>query len=60
MKKGKLKQFKAVLQVKPGSAYAHLNGQTFEVVEQCGRRTSVRVNHQTTDFYGEEVKVVYE
>lgn len=55
---------RARINVKAGSAYAHLNGKEFEVVEQylseyssCGTRTSVSINGQTTDFYGDEVTV---
>ncbi|MBV6442718.1 MAG: hypothetical protein EPGJADBJ_04439 [Saprospiraceae bacterium] len=48
---------RARLNTQPGCAYAHLNGKEFWVVEQVGNRTSVKINGQTTDFYGDEVTV---
>lgn len=46
---------KAKINVQPGSAYAHLNGQSFTVVNRCGTRTTVSINGVSTDFYGKEV-----
>lgn len=45
------------IDVKQGSAYAHINGLRFAVVEKHGNRISLKINGVTTDFYGCEVSV---
>jgi hypothetical protein len=46
------------LNVASGSVYAKRNGSVFEVVDRQGTRTTVSINGQSTDFYGDEVQPV--
>lgn len=41
----------ATITVQKGSAYSHLNGQSYPVVEIVGTRVTVLIDHQKVDFY---------
>lgn len=49
---------KAIVNVKKGSAYAHLNGLTFEVVEVLTTLFALDINGVKTDFGQKEVVIV--
>jgi hypothetical protein len=49
---------KAIVNVNKESAYAHLNGHTFEVKEVLDRLIALDVNGAITDFGHKEVMIV--
>lgn len=55
-------QRSVTIQVQKGSAYAHLNGQVFDVVEVVGTRVTVKIDGANVDFYNtqrlKEVKIM--